>query len=447
MKWQEVYKRKLISAKEAAGLVKSGMTVAFSHPNQPESICGALAERQNELENVNLIAFWTGHHAWHDEPMSAFNVIEAFGFKHSSRRGVQEKWIQYLPYVPGLTNGIREAECNRGRVNSFADIAFVTLTTPNQDGYSSYGRSVLFMPTMLETARIKIGLIDPNDIWTCGEKANLADLDYLVELPLLNRMEAPNPRPLAPSDEEKLADNIGARIAALIPDGSTLQVGTGTASEGVLKHLFQKNDLGFDTESCYTGHLDLIKAGVVTGRNKNINQGKVVTSGLIVHTGNPRVREASEFVHRNDLFEFMRWSRLCNVPRIASNDNLVTVNTLLSIDLLGQAVITHLGTDPITTPGGQLEYTLGAHYSKGGRAIQGLLSTAKGGTVSRIVPTIQPGTAVTLPLFYIDHLVTEHGAVNLNNKTSRERAELIASVAHPKFRDELRDAAKRMFYP
>jgi acyl-CoA hydrolase len=126
---------------------------------------------------------------------------------------------------------------------------------------------------------------------------------------------------------------------------------------------------------------------------------------------------------------------------------MVTVDTLLAIDLLGQAVITHLGPDPIGSPGGQLEYTIGAHYSKGGRAISTLLSTAKGGTVSRIVPMVQPGTVVTIPLYYVDNLVTEYGAVNLNNKTSRERAELIISVAHPDFRAELKEAANKMFYP
>jgi 4-hydroxybutyrate CoA-transferase len=150
---------------------------------------------------------------------------------------------------------------------------------------------------------------------------------------------------------------------------------------------------------------------------------------------------------QNPDFELYDVSHICNVPRIASIDNMLSINTAIAIDLNGQAVISHLGPTPISGPGGQVEYTIGSHYSKGGRCFLTLLSTAKGGTVSRIVPQLVPGSVVLIPNIYVDYLVTEHGIVNLECKSDRERAEAIISVAHPDFQPDLRKAARKMFYP
>jgi len=161
----------------------------------------------------------------------------------------------------------------------------------------------------------------------------------------------------------------------------------------------------------------------------------------------PSTPPALQFVDNNPMFEFRDISYIANVPRVASNDNLVAINAVMAIDLIGQAVIDSLGSVPLSGPGGQPEYLIGSHYSQGGRAISTITTTAKGGTISRIVPQLEKGAMVAIPSFYMDYLVTEYGVVNLENKSRRERAEAIISIAHPDFQPELRKAAKKLFWP
>ena len=186
----------------------------------------------------------------------------------------------------------------------------------------------------------------------------------------------------------------------------------------------------------------------LTGKNKTHDTGKVTCANLQLYGYNePASISSLAYVKNNPAFLFRDISTQCNVARIASQDNMVAINNILGVDLLGQIVITHLGTTPITGPGGQVDFCIGAHYSKGGRSISMLKSTALDGKASRIVPKFEAGTVIMIPMVYLDYLVTEFGVANLDCKSRRERAEAIISVAHPDFRDELRRAAKEMFYP
>ena len=222
----------------------------------------------------------------------------------------------------------------------------------------------------------------------------------------------------------------------------------GTAAEAIRDFLGDKNDLGIDSEVIYSYTIDLVKRGVVTGKNKNVDTGKVTAANLQLYGRNePASIESLAYVKNNPGFLFRDISTQCNVGRIASQDNMVAVNNILGVDLLGQVVITHLGPIPITGPGGQVDFCVGAHYSRGGRSISMLKSTALDNTVSRIVPTFEAGTVIMIPMVYLDYLVTEYGIANLDCKSRRERAEAIISVAHPDFRDELTQAAIKMFYP
>jgi 4-hydroxybutyrate CoA-transferase len=210
----------------------------------------------------------------------------------------------------------------------------------------------------------------------------------------------------------------------------------------------EKNDLGIDSEVIYSQTIDLVKRGVITGREKTHDTGKVASANLQLYgPDKPESIASLEYVRENPAFLFRDISTQCHVPRIAAQDNMVAINNILSVDLLGQVVLTHLGTTPITGPGGQVDFCVGAHYSKGGRSISMLKSTALDGKVSRIVPKFEAGTVIMIPMVYLDYLVTEYGIANLDCKSRRERAEAVISVAHPDFRDELRQAAREMFYP
>ena len=452
MKWQDKYKDKLITAKQAAELIASGSDVLFSLMDQPKDIGLEIAKCCHKLKNVTLTSHWVEdypflHLGEHPEMEKSFLVKDPMTVRHT-REGVREKRLDWQPTIFGLSDGNRQLHTDRGRLYHYKDFFIFKLTPPNSDGYCSFGPRHWYSPSACRTAKVTIAEIDPRLPWVYGEYVDLDDIDYLVELPETSgKMATEDFATVPPPAEWEIAQVIGANAASLVNDGDTVQIGVGTAGEAVTSFLADKNDLGVDTEVIYSQTIDLIKRGVINGKRKNVDTGKVVSSALTLYPTDPKLPEALEFVTGNPMFEFRDISNICNVPRIASQDNLVAINNILAVDLLGQVVITHIGSTPISGPGGQVEYCIGAHYSKGGRSIAVLNSTALGGKVSRIVPKFEAGTVIMIPMVYLDYLITEYGIANLDCKSRRERAEALISVAHPDFRPELKRAAKEMFYP
>ncbi len=453
MKWQDKYKDKMITVKQAAELITSGSHVLLPVMDQPKDIGLEIAKRYKELKNVTLTSHWVEdypflHPGKQPEMEKAFLIKDPMPLKYT-REGIRKKIIDWQPTIFGLSDGNRQVCADRGRLYHYKDFFFFKLTPPDSDGYCSFGPHPWFSPSACRTAKVKIAEIDPCLPRVYGEYVNLDEIDYLVEAPQAARLR-PEDRfvPMPSAEELEIAKVIGANAASLVNDGDTLEIGVGTVAEAVMDFLADKNELGIDTEVIYVHIIDLVKRGVITGRRKNIDAGKVVSSCLQIYDPDePGGIQALEFVRENPTFEFRDISTMCNVPRIASQDNMVAINNLLAVDLLGQVVITHIGSTPISGPGGQVEYCIGAHYSRGGRSIATLSSTALEGKVSRIVPKFEAGTVVMIPMVYLDYLVTEHGIVNLDCKSRRERAEALISVAHPDFQPDLRQAAKEMFYP
>lgn len=450
MRWQDKYRNKLLSAEQAAKLVTSDSQVLFSMMNQPRHIGLQLAKRYKELSNVTITSHWVEdypflHPAENPEMAKAFSVQDCFPLRHT-RKEVQEHRIDYSPTVFGLSDGLRQKDENRGRLYHFKDFFFLKLSPPNESGYCSFGHQTWYSPSACRTAKVIIAEIDPNIPWVFGEYIHVDDVHYLVE-PLVEGDAAKmDHAPPTNVEDWEVAQVIGVNTSTLINDGDTLQIGTGTASEAVISFLDSKNDLGIDTELIFRQLIDLKRQGVVTDNNKNVDRGKSVASSFRTYMGaDSEIPEALRYITNNPGFEFRDISYICNVPRIAQQDNMVALNNALAVDLLGQVVVTHLGTTPIGSPGGSLEYCIGSHYSKGGRSIFALQSTALNGTVSRIVPRFDPGAVVTVPMFYMDYLVTEYGIANLDCRNVRERAEALISIAHPDFRDQLSEAAKKMF--
>ncbi len=451
MRWQDKYKDKLLSAEQAAKLVTSDSEVLFSMMNQPRDIGLELAKRYKELKNVTITSHWVEdypflHPRENPEMAKAFNIQDGFPLKHT-RKEVQEHRIDWRPTVFGLSDGVRQLDDNRGRLYHFKDFFFLKLTPPNSEGDCCFGHQTWFSPTACKTAKVIIAEIDPAIPWVNGEYINIDRIDYLVEAPAEeDAVKGGDHAPATSVEDWELSQVIGVNIAMLINDGDTLEIGTGTASEGVISFLEDKNDLGIDTELTFRQLIEMKQRGIITDNNKNVDRGKSVCSSFRTYTGaDSRVPEALKYITNNPAFEFRDISYMCNVPRIAQQNNMVAINNGLAVDLLGQMVVTHVGAMPIGSPGGSLEYSLGAHYSKGGRSIFALQSTALSGKASRIVPRLQPGAAVGVPMFYADYIVTEYGVANLDCKNIRERAEALISIAHPDFQDELREAAKEMF--
>lgn len=456
MKWQDKYRNKLVTPEQAAKLVKPGNKIVMPLIGKPVAFGLALANRRDELEKevkitgkkITILSHWTDdfpflHKGWDH----IFDVKDGFILRFT-REGVKERRIDWVPSLFGLSDGERQKAEGRGSVYHYADFSLLKITPPNENGYSSFSYFPWYSPTSAKTAKLVIAEVDPNIPWCFGEYVHMDEIDYLTETPAGTDIKKEGGSiPLPPPDEFEKAQVIGANVASLIEDGDVLEIGTGTATEAILSFLDNKNDLGIDSELVFAQIIQLMKQGVITNKRKNINEGKVVNTCLWVYPGDPAGIEALEFVKWNPAFEFRDVSYICNVPRIAANNNQVAINAAIAVDLKGQAVIDHLGSTPISGPGGQVEYCIGSHYSKGGKSILCLLSTAKGDTISRIVPMHEKGTGIHIPLTYVDYLVTEHGVANLECKSIRERSEALISVADPRFRDELREAAKKMFWP
>ncbi len=453
MKWQDKYRNKLITAKQSAELVTNGADVLFSMMDQPGDIILEISNRYQSLKNITLTSHWVAdypflHPKQYPEMAKTFIVKDPMTLR-TTREAVRDKTIDWQPTVFGLSNGERQKCTDRGRLYHHKDFFFFKLTPPDDNGDCSFGPYTWYSPNACKTAKLKIAEIDPHLPRVNGDSVNIESIDYLVEAPKAEDTGRKEVLGFTPSKEEwEISQVIGANAASLIQDGDTLQIGVGTSSEAITGFLADKNDLGFDSEVIYVELVDLVKRGVINGRKKNIDTGIAASSCLQIYGRNtPASNEALAFVKGNPSFIFRDISTQCNIARIASQNNMVAINSILSVDLLGQVVLTHIGPTPIGGPGGQIEFCIGAHYCKGGRSVSMLKSTAVDGKASRIVPKFEKGTVIAIPMFYLDYLVTEFGTVNLDCKSRRERAEAIISVAHPDFQPELRRAAREMFYP
>jgi acyl-CoA hydrolase len=231
---------------------------------------------------------------------------------------------------------------------------------------------------------------------------------------------------------------IGKYVADMIPDGATLQIGYGGIPDAVVMQLTDKRDLGIHTEMIGDGIMSLVEAGVVTNRKKNYHHGKMLATFALGS------KKLYQFMHRNPALE-MHPVDFTNDPYLAGrNDNLHAINATMQIDFLGQCGSESLGVIPYSGTGGQSDFVRAANRSNGGKAFIVLPSTAKDDSISRIVPTLTPGTHVSTSKNDINYVVTEFGVAQLRGKTAKQRCEALIGIAHPNFRGELREMAKKM---
>jgi 4-hydroxybutyrate CoA-transferase len=428
MHWMDAYRARLTSAEEAVSVIRSGHQV-FVHQgcSQPETLLSALMARAHELRGVRMIHMATMGAAEYAKPAyeGVFRHL-AFFIGANVRQAVQESRADYVPIflseIEGLfTSGIVPL-----------DVALVQCTPPDDYGYMSLGAGVDITLTAARTAKHVIVQMNDQAPRTMGNcHLHVSEVDALVEcshpLPEYRRREATD-----------LHHTIARYIAELVPDGATLQTGIGEIPDAVLASLKDHRDLGVHAEMCSDGVVDLIQCGAVNNRRKSLHPNKVVL-GFVLGT-----KRLFDFLDNNPAFDFHPTAYTNDPFVIAQNDRMVAINSAIEVDLTGQVCSDSVGTLPYSGFGGQVDFIRGAARSKEGVPIIALPSTAKKGTLSRIVPMLKPGAGVVTSRADVHYVVTEYGVAALHGRCLRERTEALIQIAHPDFREDLMDQAREM---
>jgi len=494
--WRNEYRRRLVSAEEAVKVVKSGDRVIIPLVNQPHRLGPVLAARKEELRNVTIHSCFPTQTDWgmfYQPGMeeSFYNTIELFigDFARMAPAGTDSKRTVYWP---GLFSVMMKPFDERPEECPYRiDVVMVVVSPPDKNGFCSFGGHLWNKRSYCKRARSVIAEVDETQIRTGGTNfIHVSEIDHFVEYtpPILTPDEEkellaktdPEVRrlvePIIPQFEKtrrhallsffstadaRLAKGalslmalgepppeapaIAHYVSQLVKDGDTIEVGAGQPSMWLIRlgAFDNKHELGIYSEMASPGYGTLVERGIVTGKHKTFHPGKVTVSTFSGCNG-----EDFDVIDGNPVFEQYDSEYILDIRNVSKNDNFVAINNAVSIDLTGQInAETGIGSRMINGHGGQPEMHIGAILSKGGKAIILLPSTALNGAVSRIVAQLDQGAVVTIPRYLADYVVTEYGIARLMGKDCRQRAEELIAVAHPDFRGELREQAKKLFYP
>jgi 4-hydroxybutyrate CoA-transferase len=385
----------------------------------PTTLLEAMVLRR-DLEEVALYHLHLNGPCRFVEPEYAHSFVSYSLFTgHSLRKPIAEGRAFFVPVflsdIPGLFSSRRIP----------LDVAMVQLSPPDAHGLCTLGTSIDAAKTACEHAPILLAEINEQLPRTHG--ASVVPFERITAFVHTDRpLHGVEPAPIGPVEAQ-----IGAHIARLVDDGSTLQMGIGAIPDAMLSQLGDKHDLGVHTEMFSDRLIPLIEQGVVNNRHKRVHRGRTVTSFV---NGS---RALFDFVHDNQLVEFHPCDRTNDTALIRKNPRVVAVNAALEIDLTGQVCADSIGSQIYSGIGGQMDFIRGAALSEGGKAILALPSTAKGGQLSRIVSTLKPGAGVVTTRGHVHYVATEYGVVDLHGLDLRRRAEALIGIAHPDYRAEL----------
>lgn len=427
--WMKYYQDRTVSAREAVKKIKSNDNIVFGHAlGEPQLLPEAMVERAHELSNVSIFHMGSWGKGLYTRPeMQGHFTHKSFFIGHSSRQAYAEGRVDYIPSffseIPLLF-----------RDNIIpVDVAMVTVTPPDEHGFCSLGISVDYTRQAIKSAPLVLAEVNPQMPRTYGDTwIKVQEIDYFVQanLPL---WEIPMP-PIGEVERE-----IGRQVASLVEDGSTLQIGLGAIPDAILNFLTEKRDLGMHSEMISDSIPPLVDRGVINGASKTLHQGKIIASFI------GGSRRLYKWAHNNPNLELYPVDYVNDPCVIMRNEKMISINSALQVDLLGQAAADTLGPLQYSGVGGQVDFIRGAARSRGGKAIIALPSTASRGTKSRIVPLLATGSAVTTSRNDIDYVVTEYGIAHLKGKTIRERAQALIAIAHPDFRKELQQELKVIY--
>lgn len=428
MDWRTEYKNRLTTAEKAIGAIRNGDTVVMSEcAGVPRTIVKTLAEHHADYRDVRIYHMLTLGDGECFAPECSENFCHLTNFLGANSRqhvwsGHGEFFPAYFKDIPGMLG--KEIPC---------DVAIVTVTEPDAFGYCSVGLSCDYSTTAIKKARIVIAEMNDQLPYTAG--GTLVHVTELTHIVPVNYQ----PPTLAPARIGDVEMAIGRHCASLIKDGDTLQLGIGAIPDAVLAQLGDKHDLGIHTEMFSDGVVDLVERGVINGEKKTLHKGKLVATFLM------GTQKLYDFVDHNPMVALYGVDYVNDPCIIAKNDNMVAINSCIEVDLMGQVASESMGAKQFSGTGGQVDYVRGASMSKGGRSIMAMPSTAAGGTVSRIVATLKPGTAVTTSRNDVDYVVTEYGIAHLRGLSLPKRAEALTAIAHPDFRERLREDYQKAY--
>ena len=422
-----------VTADEAVGVVKRGDRVYLHEVAMtPHELLDALVHRAGELTDVETVSLHTEGPTPQVAPEIAVHIRHNALFAGANVRAAINAGL--ADYTPVFLSDVPDLFASGAMP---LDVAFLQVSPPDRHGYCRLGVSIACARAAAEHAKAVIGLVNPRVPLTLGNSAvHVGRFAALVE--------ADRPLPVTePAPIGAVEQRIGEQVAALVEDRATLQMGIGAIPDAVLSCLDDRQDLGVHTEMFSDGLVRLAEAGVITNRFKTTWRGRIVTSFAY---GSQRLYD---FVDGNPFVEFHTSDIVNDTREIRRIQRMVAINSALEIDLTGQVVADSIGERIFSGIGGQMDFIRGARLSAGGKAIIALPSTAKGGTVSRIVPSLQPGSGVVTTRGHVQYVATEYGIVDLAGQSVRRRAELLTAIAHPDFRSELRHAsvARRLFLP
>lgn len=428
--WKTRYASKVVRREVALARIRRGGRIFVgSACAEPQFLVEGLAARGSEAGDSEILHMLTlGIAPYADEKYARQFRHNAFFIGDNTRKAVAEGRADYTPvYLSDLPHLFLSRKIR-------LDAALIQVTPPDAHGYVSLGVSVDVTKAAVDCAPLVIAEVNPNLPRTLGDCFVHVDrIHALVDHP------SPVIEYLSPTPDE-VALRIGRNIAKLVDDGSTIQIGIGAIPNASVQALRDKRDLGVHTEMFSDWLVELVQAGAVTNRRKTLHPGKAVASFCMGS------KKLYEFIDNNPLVE-LHPSEYTNDPYvIGRNDKMVAINTALEIDLTGQVCSDSIGHQFYSGIGGQVDFVRGASRSRGGKAIIALASTARGGAVSTIVPQLSPGAGVVTTRGTVQWVVTEWGAVDLRGRSIRERAMGLVNIAHPKFRTELLEAAKRLHY-
>ncbi len=431
------YKDKVISLDDALGLIKSGTHVATGlGPGEAQDFFKNIHKIADRVDKVYITNFLPTVHGdyLHEEYKDKFEVESLF-FTKPVRDGFHNGNISYVPQHLSLSGVNRLA-------NSQPDIFVAIGSMPDEHGYISLSLSNAYERKMMDASDMVMIEINENYPRTFGDvEIHYSDVDHLI----ISESKPPIIPEGTPNEKDL---QIGKHIAELINDGDCIQLGIGGIPDAVAKCLEDKKDLGVHTEMFTTGIMKLAKKGVVTGKKKTLHKGKIVC------TFAQGTEELYEFIDNNPSVLVYDANYVNNPDIIRQNDNMVSINTTLEVDLAGQCASESIGSRQFSGTGGQTDTATGAQKAKNGKSFIALYSTAnvrQPGSderveISTIVPTLKPGSMVTLSRNDVDNVVTEYGVAKLRGASMRERAERLIAIAHPKYREELTRQAKELNY-
>jgi 4-hydroxybutyrate CoA-transferase len=428
MAWLESYRRKVKTAEQAVGCVRSGDHVwLHGGCNNPEELVKALVGRAGELRDVEVTHILTYGAADHVDPRYEGSFRHRALFSGPNvRQAVNEgraDWVPvFLSEIPGLV---------RSRAIP-VDVAFVHISPPDEHGFCSYGVGVECTKAAAESARQVVALVNRRMPRSLGDSfIHVSRLGHVVEIdrPIVELPQC--------TEVGEVARAIGKNVADLVENGSTLQMGIGEIPDAVLLFLKDKRELGIHTEMFSDGVVELFEAGVITGEAKTLHKGKIVASFVLGS------KKTFDFLDNNPFVEFHPSDYVNDPFVIAQNEKMVAINSAIAVDLTGQVCADSMGRSIYSGFGGQVDFVRGASRSRGGKPVIALPSTAKDGTISRICDVLVPGSGVVTSRADVHYVATEYGVASLHGRSVRERAVALIECAHPQFREELRCAAQK----